>query len=47
MKPLLVATGLVVLFAGMLVNWWVVGVGGVTLFGGLYWWLLTPLEEHH
>src|SRR5688572_22613746 len=47
LKPLVVAIGLIVLFGGMLINWWVVGAGGLLLVGGLYAWLLTPLEEDH
>ena len=46
-KPLIAAAGLTLLFSGMLISWWVVGLGGLLLFGTLYFWLLTPLEEHH
>jgi cytochrome c oxidase subunit 1 len=44
-KPLIAAAGLTLLFGGMLIGWWLVGLGGLLLFGTLYFWLLTPLED--
>ena len=46
-KPLIAALGLTLLFGGMLISWWLVGIGGLLMFGTLYFWLLTPLEAQH
>jgi cytochrome c oxidase subunit 1 len=47
-KPLVVAFGLIVMFSGLMTTHVLIFVGAAILVGGLYSWLLSPLEpEHH
>ncbi len=47
-KPLIVAFGLIAMFSGLMLTHALIFIGAAILVGGLYSWLLSPLEpEHH